>query len=131
MIAVRGLHAFAAVQGLDQFWGIARYLAGPDWGDALAIQAAPAGRWVKILAVLPPGLATGLSLTPRTDRFEHDAIEIVSGYPKDLPAACRHIFVLGQQSDLAELALSAPLLASSGGVELRGPVNPADDDATR
>lgn len=116
----------AAVQGLDQFWGIARTLGGPDWGDALAIQAAPSGRWVRIMAALPPSLAAWLSLTPRADRFEHDGVEIVSGYPKDLVETCRRVFVLGREPDLLDVpppARTAPLIAGSDGVELRGPAD--------
>jgi mannosyltransferase len=114
-----------AFQGLDAFWGMARYFAGPDWGDALAIQAPPAKRWVQIMAATPPGLSSRLGWVPQSDRFDHDGIHLISGDPADLAQTCLRVFLIGNAPGFAALPADrqkAPILAASGWVSLRGPI---------
>jgi mannosyltransferase len=114
-----------AFQGLDAFWGAARYFAGPDWGDALAIQAPPAGRWVRIMAAVPPTLASRLGWTALSDRFEHDGIHLIAGDPPDLSQTCGRIFLIGKTPEFsgpAEALRDAPVVAASGWVSIRGPM---------
>jgi mannosyltransferase len=114
-----------AFQGLDAFWGAARYFAGPDWGDALAIQAPPAGRWVPIMAATPPAVSSRVGWMARSDRFEHDGIHLISGDPADLSEACGRVFLIGKTPEFAALSEArqkAPLVAVSGWVSIRGPV---------
>jgi len=50
----------------SMFWGMARYLAGPDWGSPLAISAPlrPQSRMWKIYDMLGPDLVNKLGLIP-------------------------------------------------------------------
>jgi mannosyltransferase len=114
-----------AVKGLDAFWGVARYFAGPDWGDALAVQAPPAQRWVKIMAAVPPSVSSWLGWTAHSDRFDHAGIHVVSGYPDDLGQSCNRVFLIGNAPEFQAspaVARAAPILAESGWVSLRGPL---------
>jgi hypothetical protein len=120
-----------AFQGLDAFWGMARYFAGPDWGDALAIQAPPAKRWVQIMAATPPGLSSWLGWVPQSDRFDHDGIHLISGDPADLAQSCRRVFLIGNSPGFAALPQdrqNAPILAANGWVSIRGPIG-TDEEA--
>jgi len=105
--------------------GMARYFAGPDWGDALAIQAPPAKRWIQIMAATPPGLSSRLGWMPQSDRFDHDGIHLISGDPADLTQSCRRVFLIGNTPGFAALPedrQKAPILAASGWVSIRGPI---------
>jgi mannosyltransferase len=125
-----------AVSRYVDFWGMARYFAGPDWGDGLQIQAPPEERWATIIPSIPPALAAFLGLIPRSDRFDHDGIHLVSGFPADAADTCREIFAIGRSADFEEMPKEikdAPIFATSGfatsgfgggeRVTIRGPVN--------
>jgi mannosyltransferase len=117
-----------ALSHYDVFWGTVRYLAGPDWKDGLQIQAPPDKRWAVIMRSLPPNAASFLGLTPRSDRFDVDGIHIVSGYPSDASGTCNAIFAAGRAADFLETPeeiADGPLLATSGRIIIRGPVNGA------
>lgn len=113
-----------ALNTFDVFWGLSRYLVGTGWNEGLQIQAAPAQRWKTIMAAIPPGLALWLDLAPRSDRFDYGNIHVIGGYPKDMGPSCQRAFFVGGSPDFENVPAavrSAPLLAASGPVMIRGP----------
>jgi mannosyltransferase len=120
-----------AVSHMDAFWGMARYFAGPDWGDGLEVHAPPDKRWAIIIPSIPTGLASFLGLIPRSDRFDHEGIHFVSGFPSDAADTCREIFAVGRSADfegMPKQITDAPIFATSGfaasgTITIRGPVD--------
>ena len=71
-----------------RFWGMARYLAGPDWGSVLAIQDPQLVRgsstWTRIYDKLGEGALQRLHLLPRQRDLAFDAGRLWIG-PSPLP----------------------------------------------
>ncbi len=63
------------------FWGVARYALGPDWGSPLQIQSAAPGndRWARLLAAMGPVWRQRLHLEPLSSAVEHNGIQYVVG----------------------------------------------------
>jgi hypothetical protein len=104
------------------FWGLARYLVSPEWGDALDIQAPPDNRWAMILRSTPPGVASFFWLTPRSDHIDYNGIHVFAGFSPDAPRACRRIFAAGLEFEGAPPDIaSGQTVISSGILSIRGP----------
>ncbi len=63
------------------FWGVARYAVGPDWGSPLNVQSCEtcADRWGELLEALGPLWRQRLHLEPETCMIEHDGVRYVIG----------------------------------------------------
>jgi hypothetical protein len=113
------------------FWGLARYLIGPEWGDALDVQPPPDRRWATIVRSLP-STASFLGLIPRSDRIDYNGIHILAGFPSDAPRACKKIFAAGYQFEGApEEILNGQILVGSAYVTIRGPYPAGHFDTAR
>ena len=51
---------------LSMFWGMARYLDGPDWGDPLAVTNPPSPQWRRLYDRLGPSVVAATGLEPTT-----------------------------------------------------------------
>jgi len=70
------------------FWGLNRYLVGPDWGSILEFEDAavlePRKRWQRVYAWLGPAELQRLGALPQSRRFDGYRIPVYSG-PSPLP----------------------------------------------
>jgi hypothetical protein len=79
----------------SMFWGLAHYLAGPDWGSPLAIAPMPNAAWSRIYDRLGPRLVAALGLQPATQSLTvpaddgHGALTLLIG-PAEAQAAATH-----------------------------------------
>jgi hypothetical protein len=65
-----------------QFWAIAWYLVGPDWGSPLLVQnPSISSKWATILHRLGPFWQRRLDLRPRTRMLSYDRATLVVGLP--------------------------------------------------
>jgi mannosyltransferase len=95
------------------YWGVARYLVGPEWGSILEVQDPErpdfSEAWQKIYARLGPQKLAWLWLTPRTRQIASPAGPLVVGWSL-LPAlqTTKSYWVVGNNGlDLATLPLCA------------------------
>jgi len=62
------------------FWGVARYLIGPDWGSPLEVQdPIMTDRWRRILDALGPIWSQRLKLEPITRRVTYQGVPLIIG----------------------------------------------------
>ena len=77
------------------FWGVAHYLAGPDWGSPLRISQPPSPQWRSVYRKLGPGLVRTFHLVPDTQMLESNGIKILVGNDSaDQAAGARRIWLL-------------------------------------
>jgi hypothetical protein len=73
------------------FWGVNRYLIGPDWGSALKFQDAGLldglKRWRRLYSLLGPVRLERLGVMPETRRIDRFRIPVYTGFTPlpDLP----------------------------------------------
>jgi mannosyltransferase len=65
----------------SNFWGIARYVIGPNWGSPLRIAARPSAQWQKVYSFLGPKVVTLLGLMPDTQVIDRNGYFILTGSP--------------------------------------------------
>lgn len=75
------------VPQMSMFWGMAWYLAGPDWGSPLAVASPPSGAWQQVYRRLGPAMVDWLGLLPKTQALQAGEITLVVG--GDVVAATR------------------------------------------
>ncbi|MFZ0423995.1 MAG: hypothetical protein WAL80_14055 [Xanthobacteraceae bacterium] len=95
------------------FWGIARYLVGPDWGSPLAIQDPTkpdfSGRWDSLLAKLGPTWRSRLHLEPKSRTIMVSGQPLVVGWsPPDQIDHARRVWVVTHETGQPDQTL--PLL---------------------
>jgi mannosyltransferase len=65
------------------FWGVSRYLIGPDWGSMLKVQDAEQldklKKWRRIYSLLGPQVLERLGLLPQTRRLDAFKIPVFTG----------------------------------------------------
>lgn len=65
------------------FWGVSRYLIGPDWGNILQVQdtteLSRLKKWQRIYAVLGPATAGRLGLLPTSRRVDNFRVPLFIG----------------------------------------------------
>jgi hypothetical protein len=100
------------------FWGMARYLIGPDWGDALKVQdpsrSDKSTVWPKVYARLGPKWVARLGLAPQTRSIERHGRLMIIGPSADtrILGATGLYLVEPASSDLSELQLPCQPLQS-------------------
>ncbi|MFN7725212.1 MAG: hypothetical protein ACK5QH_09095 [Rubrivivax sp.] len=93
------------------FWGMARYLIGPDWGDALKVQdpfrSDKSTVWPKVYARLGPKWVAQLGLAPQSRSIEKNGRLMIIGPSADtrVREATELYLVEPATSDLSELQL--------------------------
>ena len=91
---------------LSIFWGMAWYLAGPQWGSALMIANPPTAQWRRVYTFLGPWLVDLLQLMPRTQTVPlHNGARLVVGNDSisQVTEAARRIWLITyQRADLPD-----------------------------
>jgi len=63
----------------SNFWGLAWYLEGSDWGSPLNVAAPPSVQWQSVYAKLGQHLVASLDLMPKTQRVSGHGVTILTG----------------------------------------------------
>jgi len=89
----------------SMFWGLAWYLAGPDWGSPLEVASQPSMQWQHVYARLGARITGLLHLTPTTQVLElpGQVSMIVGDGSEPLAEAHRRVWLVTyQRADLPE-----------------------------
>jgi mannosyltransferase len=88
------------------FWGIARYLDGPDWGSPLAVQdpLKPdfSERWKSLLAKLGPAWRTRLHLEPQKRTIMANGLPLVVGWSPPEVGSARRVWLVTHEPGRAD-----------------------------
>jgi hypothetical protein len=105
---------FVYVPEMSMFWGVARYLVGPDWGNLLRVQdprdVNRFASWKRIYDRLGAERLKTLHLVPETRRLEGFRAPLIIGWSPfpELYATPSYWVVTSTGVDLADLNLCSP-----------------------
>lgn len=105
---------FVYVPELTMFWGVARYLDGPQWGNPLQVQdpldVNRLQSWKRIYDRLGTERLNALHLVPQTRRLDGFKTPLITGWTPfaQLDATPTYWVVTSTGVDLAELNLCSP-----------------------
>ena len=79
----------------SNFWGLARYVIGPDWGSPLVIAAKPSTQWRAVYDRLGPRVVDLLGLVPKAQAINKDGYIILTGPSYNgVPIQARRIWLV-------------------------------------
>ena len=63
----------------SNFWGLAWYLDGPNWGSPLEIAAIPSAQWRSVYRKLGPQMVADFKLNPKSQVLNENGIKLLVG----------------------------------------------------
>jgi hypothetical protein len=63
----------------SMFWGMNRYIIGPDWGSPLDFADVPNERWQRVYDLLGPSLVARLGLWPKSNLVSNGPFRVLTG----------------------------------------------------